>query len=115
MFLKKIQVALARAAFCFLAAVVGFLMCQACAAETTASGDETIRLWDLASGKEIHRGSDGSQIWVEAISASQDGKVASAGQDNTIAVWDAATGKLIRRIAGSPLVLSPVLCTTTRG
>jgi WD40 repeat protein len=74
----------------------------------SAAGDGTIRLWDVAGGKEIERGSGGSKMWVEAVAVSKDGKlVASAGQDNAIAVWDAATGKLMRRIAGAAPLAQP--------
>jgi WD40 repeat protein len=62
----------------------------------------TIQFWDPARGKEIVRGGDGNEMWVEAVAFSPDGKtIASAGRDNTITLWEAGTGKFTRRIAGS--------------
>ncbi|KAL2782322.1 WD40 repeat-like protein [Aspergillus keveii] len=58
----------------------------------SASSDETIRLWDVASGtkKQVLRG---HQRDVMAVAFSPDGQtVASASYDRTIRLWDAATG-----------------------
>ena len=52
MFLKKIQVALVRAAFCFLAAVVGFLTCQACAEDEKQAPVVAGRSAEVAESKE---------------------------------------------------------------
>jgi RNA polymerase sigma factor (sigma-70 family) len=61
--------------------------------------DDTVRLWDVASGKEraCLRLPAGSQ-WTNTVTFSPDGKrVAAAGGPNsltcTVLVWDAATGK----------------------
>jgi hypothetical protein len=63
--------------------------------KTLASGGEdgTVRRWDLATWKELHRyGEHPKQV--SAIAFSPDGKVLVSGsQDGTIAVWDVASGR----------------------
>ncbi len=66
----------------------------------SASGDNTIRLWDPASGKTLRTliGHTGP-IW--SVTWSPDGKMlASAGEDKTIRLWDPASGSALRSIAG---------------
>jgi WD40 repeat protein len=66
--------------------------------KTVASGggDKTVRLWEVATGKEI-RTLKGHQEWVRSVAFSSDGKtVASGGLDRTVRLWEAATGKEIR-------------------
>ena len=81
---------------------------------TLASGsaDDTIRLWDVATGKGIAalRGHTSS---VRSVAFSPDGKtLASASEDKTVRLWDAATGQntavlrehtdFVRSVAFSP-------------
>jgi WD40 repeat protein len=59
----------------------------------SGSGDHTIKLWEVSSGKEI-RTLKGHGSGVFALAFLQDGKsLASAGDDETIRTWDIATGK----------------------
>jgi WD40 repeat protein len=60
--------------------------------------DRTIRLWDLATGKEMRRYA-GHSDWVGGIGFTSDGKqLISCSGDHTIRVWDVETGKEVRQI-----------------
>jgi hypothetical protein len=67
-----------------------------------ASGslDNTIRLWDAASGALL-RTLEGHTYTVRSVAFSPDGRLlASASGDNTIRLWDAASGALLRTLEG---------------
>src|SRR5262249_5887323 len=94
-----------------------------CDTLASASHDGTVRLWDGATGKELHsfRGHTGS---VFSVAFFPDGKsLVSGSQDGTIRLWDVATGKQLRQIkvlsdvsdkagAGQPAP-DPVYCVAT--
>jgi hypothetical protein len=66
----------------------------------SGSEDNTVRLWDLVTGKEVRRftGHEGS---VNSVAVTPDGKyVVSGSTDETVRVWDLATGKEVRRFTG---------------
>ncbi|MHC5613140.1 MAG: protein kinase domain-containing protein [Nostoc sp.] len=66
-----------------------------------SSGDErTIKLWNLATGKQISSLNGYSQQ-VNVVVISPDGKtLVSGSNDNTIKIWNLATRKLIRTLDG---------------
>ncbi|MHC5671966.1 protein kinase domain-containing protein [Nostoc sp.] len=66
-----------------------------------SSGDErTIKLWNLATGKQISSLNGYSQQ-VNVVVISPDGKTLVTGSnDNTIKIWNLATRKLIRTLDG---------------
>jgi WD40 repeat protein len=66
----------------------------------SASFDTTVRVWDLAGGKEplVLRG---HTTWVTRVAFSPDGRLlASAGFDGTARLWDAMTGKPLHTLGG---------------
>jgi WD40 repeat protein len=67
---------------------------------TLASGGNTIRLWEVVTGKELSP-STGHHSNLTAVALSPDGKiVASASEDRTIRLWETATGKELRQLRG---------------
>ncbi|MEH2024493.1 serine/threonine-protein kinase [Nostoc sp.] len=67
----------------------------------SASDDKTIKLWNLASGKEI-RTLEGHSNWIWTIAFSPDSKtLASGSADKTIKLWNLETGKLTRTLQGN--------------
>ncbi|KAJ3308711.1 hypothetical protein HDU76_003835 [Blyttiomyces sp. JEL0837] len=75
----------------------------------STSCDKTIRLWDVATGKELYT-LEGHDKDIHSACMSKDGKlVASGSDDGSIIFWDANTGKMLywleresRAIAFSP-------------
>jgi len=66
----------------------------------SGSGDNTIVVWDLETGTQIHRFS-GHQASVNSVAVSPDGRrIVSESSDHTVAVWDLETGTQIHRLTG---------------
>lgn len=66
----------------------------------SGGGDMTLKLWDVASGKEIFtlKGHSGA---ITCVAFSPDGKLlASSAMDGLVRLWDAARGQDIRTIRG---------------
>jgi WD40 repeat protein len=64
----------------------------------SGSYDGTIRLWDLASGRELRR-LEGHTDGVISVAFAPDGRsLASGSWDKTIRLWDVASGKELRRL-----------------
>ncbi|QNP29234.1 nSTAND1 domain-containing NTPase [Cylindrospermopsis curvispora] len=66
----------------------------------SASLDKTIKIWDMATGREKHT-LTGHQSSVNSVTISPDGKtLVSASYDNTIKIWDMATGREKHTLTG---------------
>ncbi len=67
-----------------------------------AKKDNTVRLWNVKSGKEVHR-FVGHTKGVSKVVFSPDGQlVASIGEDRNIFFWDTKKGEKARSLAGFP-------------
>jgi hypothetical protein len=69
----------------------------------SGSWDKTVRLWDVATGRELHQLTlTGHTDSVSSVSFSPDGKyLASSGiDDKTLRLWDVATGQELRQLTG---------------
>jgi len=67
---------------------------------STASGDNTVKLWDTSTGKQ-NKTFSGHTNQVNGVSFSPDGKMlASASGDKTVKLWDTSTGKQIKTLTG---------------
>ena len=66
----------------------------------SSSGDQTIKLWELSTGKEL-RSWEGHNYWVRTLAITPDGQIlASGSDDNTIKLWQLSTGKQLRTLKG---------------
>ncbi|CCA76475.1 hypothetical protein PIIN_10468, partial [Serendipita indica DSM 11827] len=60
----------------------------------SGSDDNTIRLWDAATGQAVGEPLRGHEGWVLAVAFSPDGsQIVSGSYDKTIRLWDVATGQ----------------------
>jgi WD40 repeat protein len=66
----------------------------------TGSSDNTARLWDTATGRQI-RSLKGHTGYVSSVAFSSDGeRLVTGSVDTTARIWDTATGKALRVIRG---------------
>ena len=66
----------------------------------TGSLDNTIKIWDVASGREI-RTLNGHSSGVRSVAFSPDGRsLASGSYDTTVKLWDVTSGRELRTFSG---------------
>ncbi|WP_335084629.1 nSTAND1 domain-containing NTPase [Nostoc sp.] len=74
----------------------------------SASADNTVKLWNAATGKEITT-LKGHSSAVNSVAFSPDGKIiASASKDKTVKLWNATTGKEITTLNGHSSAVNSV-------
>lgn len=65
----------------------------------TASSDNTIRIWEAATGKQRRRFVHGG--WIRDLALSPDGRrLVSSSLDDTVCLWDVTSGRKIYKLAG---------------
>jgi WD40 repeat protein len=66
----------------------------------SASGDKTLKVWDLETGRAL-RTLEGHSDHVHGVAVTPDGKWAvSASRDNMLKLWDLETGRELRTLVG---------------
>ncbi|CBF80695.1 WD40 repeat domain-containing protein [Aspergillus nidulans FGSC A4] len=66
----------------------------------SGSDDETVRLWDPATGS-LQQTLEGHSGWVLSVAFSPDGRLLASGSfDKTVRLWDPATGSLQQTLRG---------------
>jgi WD40 repeat protein len=66
----------------------------------SGSADNTVRLWDTATGSELRRLA-GHTLYVRAAAFSPDGRLLASGStDGSVRVWDTATGREVKTLPG---------------
>jgi predicted Zn finger-like uncharacterized protein len=66
----------------------------------SGSGDKTLRLWEVSSGKDL-RTFEGHLSWVQSVSWSPDGRCALSGSaDKTLRLWEVSSGQCLRTFEG---------------
>ena len=74
----------------------------------SGSFDNSMRVWDAASGAELLK-LEGHQGWVLSAAYSPDGaRLVSGSSDGSVRVWDAATGAELLMLEGHESGVSPV-------
>ena len=65
----------------------------------SASIDNTLRLWDLKSGR-VRKTLEGHLGWVTAVAALDGERAMSASVDKTLRVWDLTSGRILQTLEG---------------
>ncbi|KAL4861478.1 hypothetical protein BDV12DRAFT_203968 [Aspergillus spectabilis] len=66
----------------------------------SCSADQTIKLWDPATGTLKHT-LEGHSSWIQSVAFSQDSQLLASGSiDQTIKLWDPATGTIKQTLEG---------------
>jgi DNA-binding beta-propeller fold protein YncE len=77
----------------------------------SGSEDKTVRVWELATGKEVRRFM-GHRSGVNRVAVTPDGQyVVSGSHDETVRLWELATGKEVRPFTGHKNWVSSVAVT----
>jgi WD40 repeat protein len=78
----------------------------------SASHDHTLKVWDLATGQEVHT-LQGHTDEVHGVAVTPDGRiVVSTSYDRTLKVWDLATGHAVHTLRGHTAGVQGVAVTS---
>jgi WD40 repeat protein len=67
----------------------------------SSSGDGMVKVWDVATGREVWGKSGHAGITIRSVAYSPDGKLLATGSfDKTIKLWDAKTGSELKTLHG---------------
>lgn len=80
----------------------------------SASADETVRLWEVSTGREVQKLEGHTGIVYAVVFASLDGSIlASSSHDGTVRLWDVRTGNEVQKldIFGSQGVIECLVCS----
>ena len=80
----------------------------------SGSGDKTVKLWDVTSGKCLQT-MKGHFYAVISVSISPDGtKIASGSRDKTVKLWDATSAECLRTLKGHAYAVHTVSLSSDR-
>ena len=66
----------------------------------TGSEDNTARIWDAASGRELAQ-LTGHEGGVRSVAVTPDGsRIVTGSEDSTVRIWDAASGRELAQLTG---------------
>jgi len=60
--------------------------------------EDTIKLWDIASGTELRTIIAGDEPWLHSLTFNPDGRLLASSDQATIRLWDVTTGTEVRKI-----------------
>ena len=66
----------------------------------TASGDDTAKIWDVASGEELQTLTGHGDRVVSAVYSPDGSQVVTASDDGTAKIWDVASGEELQTLTG---------------
>jgi dipeptidyl aminopeptidase/acylaminoacyl peptidase len=70
----------------------------------SASGDSTVKLWDVNTSREI-KTLKGHRSYVTSVSFSPDGKILASASSNKVKLWDVNSGREITNLKGHTNVI----------
>ena len=77
----------------------------------SGSGDKTLRLWEVASGRCV-RILEGGTAWIKSVALTPDSRYAVSGSvDKTIRLWELASGKCVRILEGHKSSVNSIAIT----
>ena len=92
-----------------MASLVDFVGEAATGSWATAGADGTARVWEVATGRLLHRLADHAALGPYLRFADDNKTLATGSHANTVALWDCITGQRVRELAAPPHGLASLL------